>query len=227
MAVQSAPARAKARLPKTQARPEPKESATDAQVAALQAKIAEMEARLAPRPAAREPVREVKDTGYYDADGNPIARKAPVFRNKRHFEPHEIPEGMEYQWIRHTVHGDPSDSELFDMQENGWRAVPHKRHANRFGETIIEASILRDKGCIVDRGDLLVERPKSMCDEARLQQKREADAAVGNQFRQFSVPLPDNVRQMGLQSRGGVARQMDDVQTVRQDFKPKHELSIE
>src|SRR6185369_1579353 len=110
----------------------------------------------------------------------------------------EIPPGMEYQWIRHTVHGDPSDSELFDMQENGWRAVPHDRHAARFAPTMVEASILKNKGCIMRGGQLLVERTTTMCEEARRQQKRDADAAIQGQFQRFAVPLPDNVRAMGL-----------------------------
>lgn len=196
MAVQSAPARAKARQAKTEVESE--------------------------RPVARQPVRQQADSGYFDRDGNPLVRKNPSFRNQFDFSPSEVPEGYEYQWIRHTVHGDPSDSELFDMQENGWRTVPHERHKARFAATTVEG-----KGCILRQGQLLVERPKGMCDDARAQQKREADAAIGQQFQRFSVPLPDNVQRMGLAGRGAVARQTDDIQTVRADFKPKHELEIE
>lgn len=202
MAVQSAPvARTKARQAKAEQQPE--------------------------RDVGRAPAREALQSGYYDADGNPLTRKNPTFRQQFDFAPDEIPPGMEYQWIRHTVHGDPSDSELFDMQENGWRPVAHKRHATRFAMTEIAGSVLKDKGCIMRQGNLLVERPKSMCDEARLQQKREADAAVGQQFHRFSVPLPENVQRMGLASRGAVARQTNDVETVRPEFKPKHELAID
>ncbi len=203
MAVQAAPARIKARQAKTEVAPE--------------------------RPVAREAARDAVDTGYYDADGNRIARKNPNFRFQHDFDKSEIPEGMEYQWIRHTVHGDPSDSELFDMQENGWRAVPHARHKNRFAATIIEASVLKDKGCIMRQGQLLVERPKSMCDEARYQQKRDADAAINAQFQRFAVALPESVQRMGLSQKnsGTFARPTEDSGTVRPEFQPKHELAID
>ena len=201
MAVQAAPVRAKARQAKTEGP--------------------------SPREMVREPVREPVQSGYYDADGNPLARKNPNFRFQHDFAPHEIPEGMEYQWIRHSVHGDASDSELFDMQENGWRAVPQRRHAQRFAPTVVEASVLNDKGCIMRQGQLLVERPKTMCDEARLQQKRDADAAIKSQFDRFAVPLPDNVQRMGLSGRSAVARQTNDIENVRPEFKPKHELAID
>lgn len=202
MAVQAAPAaRAKARQAKTEVGSE--------------------------REVAREPARQGVESGYYDADGNPLRRKNPTHRFQHDFHPSEIPEGFEYQWIRHTVHGDPSDSELFDMQENGWRAVPHKRHANRFAPTIVEGSILKDKGCITRQGQLLVERRKELCDEARLQMKRDADSAIGDQFRRFSVPLPENVQRMGLSGAGAVARHTNDIENVRPEFKPKHELAID
>jgi hypothetical protein len=201
MAVQAAPARTKARQAKTEGASE--------------------------RPVAREAARDHVDSGYVDNDGNPLVRKNPNYRFQHDFAPEEIPPGMEYQWIRHTVHGDPSDSELFDMQENGWRAVPHKRHAHRFAPTVIEASVLKDKGCIMRQGQLLVERPTALCDEARRQQKRDADAAIQGQFQRFAVPLPDNVRAMGLSGRPGVARQTDDVGSVRPEFQPKHELAID
>lgn len=177
-------------------------------------------------PAAREPAREIArqqlDSGYFDRDGNPLTRKNPTFRNEYDFSPAEVPEGWAYQWIRHTVHGDPESSELFDMQENGWRPVPHERHKNRFAPTFLDG-----KACITRKGQLLVERPMGMNIDAQRQQKRDADAQIGDQFKRFAVPLPDNVRAMGLDGRGSIARQSDDVGQVRGDFMPKHELAIE
>lgn len=185
---------------------------------------------VAPQRAAAPIGHNSGDGRYYDREGNPLTRKNPGYRNEFDFKPGEVPEGWEYQWIRHTVHGDPSESELFDMQENGWRPVPHTRHANRFAPGELNKGDLEKyegkNACILRKGQLLVERPKGLCDEARTQQKREADAAIGQQFRRFAVPLPDNVQRMGLESRGGVARQMDDVQSVRADMKPKYELEI-
>jgi hypothetical protein len=192
------------------------------------ARAAKSEAQaLRDEPPAREthraPAREQVTSGYFDREGNPLTRKNPTFRNEYDFQPGEVPEGWAYQWIRHTVHGDPSESELFSMQENGWRPVPHERHKNRFAPTFLEG-----KACITRRGQLLVERPVGMNVDAERAQKREADAQIGDQFKRFAVPLPDNVRAMGLQGRDSIAnRQTEDVGQVRGEFMPKRELAIE
>ena len=196
--------------------------------AAVAARDMAEDADARPRVAAREATADFDRNGnpiFRDRDGNVLSRKNKGPRNEFDFSPAEVPEGYEYQWIRHTVYGDPSDSELFEMQENGWRPVPHERHATRFALTE-----LHGKGCILRKGQLLVERPLTLSDEARRDDKRSADGAIGDQFRRFSVPLPDNVRNMGLASRGSVARKSDDVFSVRDDVIPKHvraDLSIE
>jgi hypothetical protein len=182
------------------------------------------------REVERAPAREPRITGYVDREGNPLTRKNPSYRNEFDFKPGEVPEGWVYQWIRHTVHGDPEYSELFDMQENGWRPVPHSRHAGRFAPYFLEGT---DKtkaanACIYRRGNLLVERPVGLNEEAFNEQQREANSQVSTQFGSLNVPLPDNVRAMGIEPRRGVARQhTNDVGQVRADYMPKHDLAID
>jgi hypothetical protein len=91
------------------------------------------------REPARVEARSQPSTGYFDRDGNPIMRKNPTYRDEFNFREDEIPEGYAYQWIRLRVHGQGGDdfSELHDMQENGWRPVPHERHKGRFGPTFL------------------------------------------------------------------------------------------
>lgn len=174
------------------------------------------------RPIVRETVAAAA-TQFWDENGLPTVRKnkgGP--QNEWDFAPHEIPEGVTYQWIRHSTHGDASESELFSMQENGWRPVPWERHKTRFGKSELDG-----RGCIMRRGQLLVERRKELTEEAMLEQKRAADAAIKGQFAQFGVSLPENVAAMGLKAQKGVARQQDDVFSVREDAMPKHEIAID
>jgi hypothetical protein len=180
------------------------------------------------REEVRETARDKVLSGYFDRDGNPISRKNPTYRNEFDFHPDEIPEGWVYQWIRHTVYGDPSFSELWEMQENGWRPVPYRRHANRFAPAYLSKAdeAAEKNGCIMRREQLLVERPVGMNQEAFRQQQRDANGQIGDQFKRFSVPLPDNVRDMGLEGRGSIARKTNDVGQVRGDYMPKHNLEI-
>lgn len=176
------------------------------------------------KPIVREPVREAQQSGYFDENGNPLVRRRKGgARNDFDFHSSEIPEGWDYQWIRHTVHGDAQDSEIFDMMENGWRPVPHERHASRFAKTDVNG-----KGCIMRQGQLLVERPMHLTQEARAEDQRRANDQMRGQFQRFNVELPDNVRGMGINPGRPVARQQtDDVFSVRQDAMPKHEIAID
>lgn len=91
-----------------------------------------------------------------------------------------IPDGWRYQWNAVSTYG---NSEIFQAQniefhQNGWRPVPSSRHDGFFmprGHT----------GPIVIRGQMLVERPRELDDEAReeqeyraRQQMRDRDAAL-------------------------------------------------
>ena len=175
----------------------------------------------------REPVREVVNsapTQFWDADGLPTVRKNKNgIENEWDFKQHEIPDGVTYQWIRHTVHGDPGRSELLSMQQNGWRPVPWERHQDRFPR-----SDLQGRGCILMEGQLLVERRASLTQEALQEQKRKADSQIKETFSQFGVQLPDSARGMGINPGNAVARQQsDDVFSVRQDAMPKHQIAID
>jgi hypothetical protein len=188
------------------------------------------EAQAPVRTAERAPAREQRITGYVDREGNPLTRKNPSYRNEFDFKEGEVPEGWAYQWIRLTVHGDPEHSEIFDMMENAWRPVPHSRHAGRFAPYFLEGTDKSNakNACIVRRGQLLVERPIGLNEEALAEQKREANSQVNTQFGSLNVPLPDNVRGMGLEARPGIARrQTNDIGQVRSDFMPKHQLAID
>ncbi len=91
-----------------------------------------------------------------------------------------IPRGWEYQWNAISSYG---NKEIFqavnnEMLQNGWRPVPAPRHDGHYMPR-------GHQGEIVVRGQMLMERPKSLSDEAReehvnrsRQQMRDRDAAL-------------------------------------------------
>jgi len=52
--------------------------------------------------------------------------------DKLHVNPDEIPDGMEYRWVRDTIFGDPAFSRVGYMKGRGWTPVPSSRHPNIF-----------------------------------------------------------------------------------------------
>lgn len=80
-----------------------------------------------------------------------------------------IPPDWEYQWMAVSVNG--SQAEVADhnliFYENGWRPVPSDRHEGRFMP-------IGHKGNIIRGGQMLMERPKALSDEARDEMKEKA-----------------------------------------------------
>jgi hypothetical protein len=73
-----------------------------------------------------------------------------------------IPEGWDYQWCAVSVTGNTEillDQNLM-MAENGWRPVPAERYPGRFMP-------VGHKGSIVRGGQMLMERPLVLSEEAR------------------------------------------------------------
>ena len=114
-----------------------------------------------------------------------------------------IPAGWEYQWCAISVIGNTEvlmDQNLM-MAENGWRAVPSDRYPGRFMPE-------GHKGNIVRGGQMLMERPKSLCDEARLedrqyaiQQMRDRDQSLMGRKANLRQTIPDGF-EMGGKYRG-------------------------
>jgi len=92
----------------------------------------------------------------------------------------DIPKGMipdlwEYQWNAVSVAG--NSEVLLDtnhmMFQNGWRPVPAERYA---GTLVPRGS----KGNIIRGQQMLMERPKALCDEARAEDIRNAQQLISD-----------------------------------------------
>jgi hypothetical protein len=139
------------------------------------------------RETARDPRPVVRRNAMsaFDRDGNPIHRR----RNSLS-DPFAIPSdlkepGWDHQWVRVSVHGWEDVDNQVGMQENGWRPIS----ANRPGW---EGRFMPPgyTGAIQKSGLMLMERPMSLTEEARSEEKRIVRDQTEVQRKQFGMALP-------------------------------------
>jgi hypothetical protein len=75
-----------------------------------------------------------------------------------HFEPYEIPEGMEYKWVRESVLGVPDLNRSVETKRRQWTVVPAERHPDRIADDFF-GRMGNMKGFIYYKGLVLCERP--------------------------------------------------------------------
>lgn len=145
-------------------------------------------ARRRGRPPGRSSLRDqfVDDTPHgpmtvLGRDGKPLSRKRKDDGSDQFYVPPEIiPKGWSYQWCTETVVGnkDLVVDDTLRMYENGWRPVPSDRHEGRF----MPAGY---KGNIVRGGQILMERPQALTDEANAERVAKAKAQVTDSNERF------------------------------------------
>jgi hypothetical protein len=82
------------------------------------------------------------------------------YKSPYHFDKHEIPEGWEYYWVGHSVHGDEQIGRTTEMRRKGWDPVPADWHPDRaFTDVLGRSSHLT--GTIFYGGCMLYKRPES------------------------------------------------------------------
>lgn len=115
----------------------------------------------APPPRIREetrtPIRERKRKGGSMADDFAIDAEL-------------IPDGMSWEWKRHTVHGQTDYGYEVGLREQGWEPVD----SGRLSQFMPEGH----KGAIIRKGMMLMERPKELTEEARREDLYNARAQV-------------------------------------------------
>lgn len=106
--------------------------------------------------------------------------------DKYHIDARSIPEGVSYEWKRHTVSNaeDPSYSAF--LRGQGWDPVPSSRHP----ELAIPGEA---DGPIIRGGLMLCERPAYMTQEADAEQKGEAANTVLAKFQQLGEAPPNTM----------------------------------
>lgn len=124
--------------------------------------------------AARTPVRSGRTT-VLGRNGEKLTRTRTQSGDIFAIPPGIIPKGWEYQWCAVTVTGNSEilmDQNLM-FAENGWRPVPAERHAGRFMP-------VGHKGSIIRGGQMLMERPAVLCEEARTEDVRLAKQLISD-----------------------------------------------
>ena len=91
----------------------------------------------------------------------------------------EIPEGSSYEWKRYSNVGEENPFYLAQMRSQGWEPVDPKRHPNWVPPGYTQPNIIKG-------GMLLMERPLSLTQEAKAEQRqlakqqiREAEQRLG------------------------------------------------
>lgn len=111
-----------------------------------------------------------------DADG----------QDKFHIDPRMIPDGWSYEWKVHAVLGKPNPSYEVTLAYKGWEAVPASRHPEMMPENWQGACIERD-------GQVLMERPLTITEDAKRKELEKARAQVRQKEVQLSgAPAGNN-----------------------------------
>lgn len=132
----------------------------------------------APRPAdptdGTDPTMEV---------GEPRLRRQSRRQDKFHIPPEIIPDGWSYEWKRQSCYGQPDPDHQINLRANHWRSVPSDRHPQLMpdGHT----------GAITKDGQILMERPAYLTEEARQEDYEIAMGEVARKEAQLGHTPPN------------------------------------
>ena len=87
-----------------------------------------------------------------------------------YFDPAMVPAGWCYEWKRYILLGQEDPAYQVALSRNGWQAVPVDRHP--------EMMPVAWKGPILRKGQMLMERPQTITDMVRKNEKKRADDQV-------------------------------------------------
>jgi hypothetical protein len=154
----------------------------------------------------------------YDREGNAVYR-----RRDQVSDPFSIPEelcepGWDQQWVRISVHGWEDVDNQVAMQENGWRPIS----ANRPGW---EGRFMPPgyKGAIQKSGLMLMERPMSLTQEAKEEERRVIRGQTETQRQQFGMALPAGFESTPA-ARAATGVRVGSAEPTSPALRPKHEV---
>lgn len=99
-----------------------------------------------------------------------------------HVDPASIPDGMSYEWKRHTMLGQEDKQHQIGLAMNHWKPVPAARHPELAGNSVGEKAIIID-------GQILMERPKYLTDEARAEDNANAARQMSDQMQRLEQDI--------------------------------------
>lgn len=124
--------------------------------------------------------------------------------NKFHIPPEQIPLGISYQWNNHTIFGQEQHSTNAYMQAQGWEPVPATRHPHLMPPGY--------DGPIIIDGQILVERPAELTNEALQEQLDKARGEVRLKEEQLNGTPPgtfQRVREDGTNEFNKINRRIE------------------
>ena len=114
--------------------------------------------------------REVRETAHA-APRRTRRRKDTVHDDIFYVPVEEIPEGSSYEWKRWSTHGLEDPFYIASMREQGWEPVDPKRHPNWVPPGYNQPHIIKG-------GQILMERPIELTQEARAEQRQLAKRQI-------------------------------------------------
>lgn len=127
-------------------------------------------------------------------------------------DPAKQPRGTAYQWVPKTILGQEQDEQLVTMQMQGWLPVPADRHPEYFwnGEA-------PKGGAIIRGGQLLMERPQELTDEARAEDRARATGQLQAKLDSLSDTPQGGLPRLSPQQMGRSSYVQTDVERVEID----------
>ncbi len=118
------------------------------------------------RAAARQPAASGETEP--QRSGQRLQRTRTRSREPFYVDPKIIPTGVSYEWKRQSAYGMPDPEHMTNMRENHWKPVPADRHPHLAQDGT--------KGTIERSGQILMERPLYLTQEA---QREDWETAMG------------------------------------------------
>jgi len=160
-------------------------------------------------------------------DGEVLTRKRTHQGDIFAIDPKLIPPGWEYQWAAVSVTGNTEillDQNLM-MAENGWRPVPCERYPGKFMP-------IGHKGSIIRGGQMLMERPAVLCEEARAEDVRNAKQLISDRNESLKLAKVKDSMQGGFEmsgkyrgTGGGIRMEIDKSLDVVNLPRPQHKVA--
>lgn len=165
---------------------------TDSDVEAFEGSVPRRPQRLG-RSDEREPQHEAP----HDGTRRTRRRKATVSEDVYWLPLEEIPEGLSYEWKRWSVKGEEDPFYIASMREQGWEPVDPKKHPNWLPPGYNQPHIIKG-------GQILMERPMELTEEARAEQRQ----LSRRQVREAEQRLGTAPRDTGTRDHPGVRPQI-------------------